>query len=280
MPSHVLTILAVADVDRARQFYEMAFGWPLRVDVPVYAEFELPDGRGLGLYQREAFSRNTGAMPVGLTEDQISGTEIYLRCENLEAAIVTALTAGARLLAERAKRDWGDEAAYLADPDGNVLVLARPIPDPDIEEVLDDKGALCRRVLNALPDWFGIPEAVDDYVRDVEALPTFAALADGERVGFISLKIHTDYAAEVFVMGILPSQHRGGHGRGLIRAAEEYARRRGLRLLSVKTLSSAHESTEYAQTRRFYTAMGFVPTEEFPALWGEANPCLLMVKVL
>ena len=26
-----------------------------------------------------------------------------------------------------APRDWGDEAAYFADPDGNVLVVARPL---------------------------------------------------------------------------------------------------------------------------------------------------------
>jgi len=35
--------------------------------------------------------------------------------------------AGARLLSAAAPRDWGDEAAYFADPDGNVLVVARPV---------------------------------------------------------------------------------------------------------------------------------------------------------
>jgi hypothetical protein len=30
-------------------------------------------------------------------------------------------------------------------------------------------------VLAALPDWFGIEEAVEAYVRDVAGLPTFAA---------------------------------------------------------------------------------------------------------
>ncbi len=34
--------------------------------------------------------------------------------------------AGGRLLSARAARAWGDEAAYFADPEGNVLVVARP----------------------------------------------------------------------------------------------------------------------------------------------------------
>ncbi len=36
-----------------------------------------------------------------------------------------AIAAGARELSPLAPRDWGDEAAYFADPDGNVLAVAR-----------------------------------------------------------------------------------------------------------------------------------------------------------
>lgn len=36
----------------------------------------------------------------------------------------------------------------------------------------------------------------------------------------------------------------------------------------------------YERTRRFYLAAGFTPLEEFPDLWDERNPCLLMVKSL
>jgi hypothetical protein len=66
------------------------------------------------------------------------------------------------------------------------------------------RSELCREILAALPDWFGIEEAVDVYVRDVAGLPTFAAEA----------------------------------------------------------------------------ARGFRPLEELTAIWGEANPCLIMVKRL
>ncbi|HEY3446260.1 MAG TPA: VOC family protein [Myxococcales bacterium] len=124
---HVLTILAVGDLSRARAFYRDAFGWAQPVDVPVYAEFELPDGMRLGLYQREGFARNTGQAPSVTPMGAISATEIYFHVDDLPAAIAKLESAGARTLSPRAKRDWGDEAAYFADPDGNVLVVGRPL---------------------------------------------------------------------------------------------------------------------------------------------------------
>lgn len=123
---HILTILAVNDLERSRTFYNSAFGWPLRVDVPVYVEYALPGGQGLGLYRREGFARNTGLAPAAVPAGAITATEIYLRVEDLPAAVATLGAAGARLLSPAAPRDWGDEAAYFADPDGNVLAVARP----------------------------------------------------------------------------------------------------------------------------------------------------------
>ncbi len=126
-PRHILTILAVADLERAASFYRSAFGWPARIAVPVYVELVLPDGRGLGLYQRESYALNTGRLPVPAPDGAITATEIYVHCDDLPRAITRIEAAGARRLSDRRPRDWGDEAAYYADPDGNVLVLARPL---------------------------------------------------------------------------------------------------------------------------------------------------------
>lgn len=41
---HILTILAVADIDRSRAFYDAAFGWAVSVDVPGHVEYALPGG--------------------------------------------------------------------------------------------------------------------------------------------------------------------------------------------------------------------------------------------
>ena len=140
----------------------------------------------------------------------------------------------------------------------------------------EERSALCRRVLEALPDWFGRPDAVEEYVRDVPALPMLA-VAD---VGFLTLKVHTDTAAEIYVMGVLPEHHGAGIGTALVAEAEDQLRGRGIEYLQVKTLAPSHPNEHYAETRCFYEARDFRPLEELTAIWGEANPCLIMVKRL
>lgn len=123
-------ILAVADLPRAVAFWCAAFELRPRVEVPVYVELELASGgMALGLYAREGFGRNTGQVPAQAEAGAIQPTELYFRCDDLDAAIARLERAGGRCLSPRAQRDWGDEAAYYADPDGNVVVVARaPTP--------------------------------------------------------------------------------------------------------------------------------------------------------
>lgn len=123
---HVLTILGVENLPRAVTFYSRAFEWRQVVDVPVYAEFEVPGGIRLGLYERQGFGRNVGVAPARTPRGAITPTELYFHAEDLAASIEGLKRAGARELSPRAARPWGDEAAYFADPDGNVLVVACP----------------------------------------------------------------------------------------------------------------------------------------------------------
>jgi predicted enzyme related to lactoylglutathione lyase len=121
-----LVILAVEDLARARAFYTEAFGWTERVAEPVYTEFELPAGLRLGLYERRAFGLNTGEIPYQIPNGAIAATELYFVAPDLDAEIARVTAAGALPLSPRTPRGWGDEAAYFADPDGNVLVLSCP----------------------------------------------------------------------------------------------------------------------------------------------------------
>ncbi len=141
---------------------------------------------------------------------------------------------------------------------------------------MDEKAAICESILRALPDWFGIEESLVQYVADSKELPCYAAFDGDVPVGFVSLWQHTPYAAEVHVMGVLEAYHRQGVGRALVRRCIDACHTDGIEFLTVKTLDSAHPDPGYANTRRFYTAMGFRPLEIFPTLWGEENPCLLM----
>ena len=47
--------------------------------------------------------------------------------DDLKEVISRLNSAGSTELSALAPRDWGDEAAYFADPDGNVLVVSKPL---------------------------------------------------------------------------------------------------------------------------------------------------------
>ena len=79
----------------------------------------------LGLYAREAFARNVGEPPHGIPAGSIAATELYVYPDDLDATAARLVAAGARPLSALAPRDWGDEVAYFADLDGNVIALAR-----------------------------------------------------------------------------------------------------------------------------------------------------------
>lgn len=141
-------------------------------------------------------------------------------------------------------------------------------------------GAVAAAILRSLPDWFGIEEATQHYIDYVEAQPTFTAALDGQVVGFLALIEHSPYAAEIYVMAVLPEVHRMGVGRALVEAAEVDLRGRGFEFLQVKTLADLHPDEGYRKTRAFYHRMGFRDLEIFPELWGSANPCLQLIKTL
>lgn len=120
-----IVILAVGDLERAVGFYRAAFGWPAAVETPAYVELRLPGGLRLGLYRREAFGRNVGSAPHEPPPGALAATELYLFPPDLESSLEGAVRAGARLLSPIARRDWGDDVGYVADPDGNVIAFAR-----------------------------------------------------------------------------------------------------------------------------------------------------------
>ncbi|CAN5608662.1 GNAT family N-acetyltransferase [soil metagenome] len=149
-----------------------------------------------------------------------------------------------------------------------------------IEGPYTGQAAICEPILRALPDWFGIEEAIVYYVDMIEQLPTFLARQSDHVIGFVSLQLHNAYAAEVYVMGVRPEAHRQGVGQALMQQAEVFLRQQQIEYLQVKTLAPSHPDTGYAKTRAFYMAAGFRPLEELPQLWGEQNPCLIMIKRL
>ena len=150
-----------------------------------------------------------------------------------------------------------------------------------IVEITDaeEKRRIAAEILLDLPEWFGLPDSTEMYIRESAQMPFYAAMAEEEAAGFIAMKKTSPYAAEVYVMGVKKCQHRHGIGRALMETFLNRACAEGCEYAQVKTVAEGYYE-EYNRTRLFYEAMGFRALEVFPTLWDAWNPCLVMVMKL
>ena len=150
-----------------------------------------------------------------------------------------------------------------------------------IREILDkeEKKRISRKILEALPNWFGIKEAREEYISDCESQYFFAAEKDREAIGFLCLKQTGKDTVEVSVMGILPEFHRQGIGKELFALARQYALEKGFSFMQVKTVQMGCYDI-YDDTNKFYKSLGFKEFEVFPTLWDEWNPCQIYIKYI
>ena len=146
----------------------------------------------------------------------------------------------------------------------------------EIRQLTDaaEKQAVTRLILEALPEWFGIP-----YIRESAGRIFFCAYDRNRPVGFLYLKETGNATVELYVMGIRKEYHRQGIGRLLFRQARDAAAGAGYAFMQVKTVQMG-KYEEYDRTNRFYLALGFREFEVFPTLWDEWNPCQVYVMSL
>ena len=74
----------------------------------------------------------------------------------------------------------------------------------EIRQLTDstEKQAVTRLILEALPEWFGIPEAREEYIRESAGRIFFCAYDRNRPVGFLCLKETGNATVELYVMGI------------------------------------------------------------------------------
>lgn len=142
-----------------------------------------------------------------------------------------------------------------------------------------DRQAIARIILEALPDWFGIPEATEAYIADSKDRPFFCAFDGGKPVGFLYLKETGRHTVELAVMGVRREYHRKGIGRRLFAQARLEAVRLGYAFMQVKTVQMGRYPI-YDDTNRFYLSLGFKELEVFLTLWDACNPCQIYIMAL
>lgn len=143
----------------------------------------------------------------------------------------------------------------------------------------NEKQRIARLILEALPEWFGIPEAREQYIQESANQAFYAAYNEDQPIGFICLKETGKDTLELHVMGVLKKYHRKGVGKNLFEKARETAARNGYSSLQVKTVQMGGND-DYDNTNQFYLSLGFKEFEVFPTLWDESNPCQVYVMSL
>jgi hypothetical protein len=115
--------LGVADLARARRFYEEGLGWRRGNDHVVVAFYQLP-GMILSLFSRDSLAEDAKLPATG---SGFSGITIAHNCRDragVDAVLAQAEAAGATILKPAEDAAWGGYGGYFADPDGHVWEVA------------------------------------------------------------------------------------------------------------------------------------------------------------
>src|SRR3954470_17902165 len=117
------TILYVGDVAGSGDFYERAFGLERRLvhDSGEYAELET-GATALAFASRDLAVQNVPDLaPAGG-----NAFEVCLVTDDVNAGFERAVEAGAAPVSEPSTKPWGQDVAYVRDPDGVLVELASP----------------------------------------------------------------------------------------------------------------------------------------------------------
>lgn len=144
-------------------------------------------------------------------------------------------------------------------------------------EEKNKKIEISTNILENLPQWFGLPDSTEEYIRQSAHMDFLCCFDDDLPVGFIVLKENSKYCCEIYVMGILKSHHRRGIGRKLFESFTKLALDKEYEFIQVKTVESG-KYREYDIGNCYYKAMGFKEMEVFEDLWDEHNPCQIYIK--
>ncbi len=138
----------------------------------------------------------------------------------------------------------------------------------------------CEAIAHELRSWFGLDEGLREMRAALRSDLGFIGVMGEQVVGFVTAKPGFPETWEITWLAVTPARHRQGVGHRLVEAVGDRARQTGARVLLVKTLADPHPSPEYAQTRAFYIAIGFLRLAVVPEVWGPANPCLFLARPL
>lgn len=118
-------ILYVADQKRSKNFYSVVLNKIPSLDVPGMTEFMLNENCKLGLMPENGIAKILlNKTPHPALGNGTPRCEIYLKTDNSSDYFSRAVEAGSKIISGFALRDWGDNVAYVSDPDGHIIAFA------------------------------------------------------------------------------------------------------------------------------------------------------------
>ncbi len=135
-PRISLVTLGVADVARARAFYER-LGWVASARSTAEVAFFQAGGCVVALWGRASLAADAGVADAGAGFRGVALAWNGRSRAEVDAVLALAESAGARITRPAAPTDWGGYSGYFADPDGHAWEVAHNPGFP-----LDAQGAV------------------------------------------------------------------------------------------------------------------------------------------
>ena len=140
--------LLVGDFAGCFCFYRDIMGFAPGWGEPTsdYASFHVNGGTGLALFRRSLQSDAVGTTDLPPHVPQQDSVLLAFAVEDLEAAVTQLKARGARFVTEpRTYPDWTIRAAYLRDPDGNLLEIWTDLPQSQWSDSVAAEAARYRQ---------------------------------------------------------------------------------------------------------------------------------------
>lgn len=125
-PRLTVLTLAVDDLERAVRFYRDGLGLPTQGIIGTEFEhgavafFDLQHGIKLALWPRNSLAHDTGLALGAPSPTECSLGHNVASKQDVDAVMVQARQAGARIVKPAGDTFWGGYAGYFADPDGHL----------------------------------------------------------------------------------------------------------------------------------------------------------------
>ncbi|CAM5613337.1 glyoxalase [Bacillus safensis FO-36b] [Bacillus safensis subsp. safensis] len=115
------TILYVNDVELSIYFYQQVLGFPIKLRVESYVEFDTGDVT-LSINSLQDAKEALG-LPVPEANQASHTFEIGFVVDDVKQTIASMKEKGVSIIKEPAKKPWGQTVAYVSDPDGHFIEI-------------------------------------------------------------------------------------------------------------------------------------------------------------